>query len=407
MARTISSVRIAEPNDNKDKLGPRILKVETRHGASFETPTKPITNRELFSRSNAPQIRGIMPGDMAIVPQYVLGKIFEKYQECNGTVNKIYDKVSQYSESVSFLYNVPTLQIEPIMPDKPIAVLTLARQADISSLSGVCMPLLDTDYEGFRRTLSQWSNYAEDHDKDCIPQIAMDEPLPLFRKKLALIEELSKAGEIKMVDFVYRDYNKYSLQFAEVWAKRSNIEAIMHCSAIPKDSGSLCNYMSKSSRYDLTILGFDTTSVKRNHPGYFPDTITPGGKEQITGYSWSNVLTETNINGNYWEVMEHESLYCDCPVCRRKSQDEIIERFAYNTEGDVEASSMNTISVLHDHYSSSKEMKAIRKAVLKGEIKDHADSVNDNRSRFQKEVKIGNIRNYPDGKKADEAEKDI
>ena len=391
---------IEDPNINSDRIGPRTLKVQTRHGESFTTPTKPITHKELRSRADVPHLKGVTPGDISILPMYIMKDVFKEYRRCNGTVNEIYEKISMLSESVSFMYNLPTLQIDPIKPDSPEAIVTLIKQVGIPTLSGVCMPLLETDYEGFRRTLSRWSTMAEDHGKDCIPQIAMDDPLPVFEKKLKLIEELSKTGQIKMVDFVYRDMSENPLQYGTLLSMRSKIEAIMHCSAVPSLGNKLCKYMNGSSRYDFTMFGFDTTSTERGHPSYFPSKIETGGKELISSYKWSNVNIETNINGNYWEAMRHEHLFCNCPVCKGLSQDEIIGRFAYNVEGDIDPQSMRTVSVLHDHYASSKEMSVIRRAVNQREIKEYSEGVENNRSDFQKTVKIGAVRKFPSNKKS-------
>ncbi len=396
MVRTISDVKIEYTDPNTDEFSPRTLRVQTRHGSSFMTPTKTISHKELFSKSNTPELRGVLPGDLAVFPLYVKGDVFSKYCKCNGELNKIYENMIPYSKSTSFIYNVPSFQMEKIDPKDPASMSTLLKQINIPTLSAVCMPVLNTDLEGFKRNLKGWSECAEEHDKDCVPQISMDESLPIFEQKLELVKNLSKTGEIKMVDFVYKDLGQNTHQYSTLWSQRMEINAILHCSSVPRNLGEICNYMKSIGRYDLTMLGFDSISIERGQPRFMPSPRKPIGLKDIKYYKWSNVGIEANINGNYWESMDHDHAFCNCPICRGKVQKEILEKYAYNIEKDImDDRFMDRVSILHDHYSSSVEMNSIRDAIRNGETSDYKSHVIDDRKRFQGTVKFGEIRKYP------------
>ena len=65
---------------------------------------------------------------------------------------------------------------------------TLKKQLEIPTLSAICLPLLDTDYEGFVQSFNAWKEQAERYGKGIVPQISMNEDINLFRKKLDFIK---------------------------------------------------------------------------------------------------------------------------------------------------------------------------------------------------------------------------
>ena len=395
----MTPVRIADVEvkdfDTNELFGCRTVKVQAHGSNSFTTPSKPITHRELSGKAGTPEYRGVLPGQIAVIPEYIRASIFEEYRNCNGRLKKIYDEISLYSESSSFLINVPNLLTERINPRAPEAMATLRKQLEIPTLSAVCLPLLDTDYEGFVLSFNAWKEQAERYGKGIVPQISMDEDINMFRKKLDFIKNKCDSGEVFMIDFIYANPSDYILQYSELWSRNKELNAILNLTNVPNSLNGINGYMKSIPRYDLMMYGFDMITPTRGRPARYPNGKGPFDMLDIQRYTWSNSDIEANIDGRYWEAMDRDHTVCNCPICRKRTQDQIMERYAYNVEGEITDSSfMNRIARLHDHLSSTAELRNLSNAIKGQELSEYCDGVRTKRKEFETSVRIGDVREY-------------
>ena len=395
----MTPVRIADvevkDSDSNELFGCRTVKVQVHGSKSFTTPSKPITHRELLNKAETPEYRGVLPGQVVVIPEYIKGSIFEEYRNCNGRLKKIYGEVSLYSESSSFLINVPNLLTERINPRAPEAMATLKKQLEIPTLSAICLPLLDTDYEGFIQSFNAWKEQAERYGKGIVPQISMNEDINLFRKKLDFIKNKCDSGELFMIDFIYANPSDFTLQYSELWSRNKELNAILNLTNVPNSLYGINGYMKSIPRYDLLMYGFDMITPMRGRPTRYPNGKGPFDMLDVQKYSWSNYGIEANIDGRYWEAMDHDHTVCDCPICRKKTQTQIMDRYAYNVEGEITDSSfMKRISILHDHLSSTAELRNLSNAIKDQELSEYCDGIQTKRKDFETSVKIGNVREY-------------
>ncbi len=393
----MTPVRIADVEvkdfDTNELFGCRTVKVNVHGSKSFTTPSKPITHRELTNKSKTPEYRGILPGQIVVIPEYIRGGIFEEYRNCNGRLKKIYSDVSLYSESSSFLINIPNLLTEKINPKAPEAMATLMKQLEIPTLSAVCLPLLDTDYDGFVTSFNAWKEQAERYGKGIVPQISMDEDINLFRKKLDFVKNKCDSGDLFIVDFVYANPSDYTLQYSELWSRNKELNAILNLTDVPSSLNEINSYMKSVPRYDLLMYGFDMITPRRGRPSRYPNDKGPFDLLDIQKYSWSNLGIEADIEGKYWEAMDHDHVMCNCPICKKKTQEQIMEKYAYNVEGEITDSSfMKRISILHDHLSSETELRNLSNAIKKQELSEYCGDIQTKRKDFETSVRIGNIR---------------
>lgn len=396
--KVISEVKVIDVDNSLEGGGGRTLSIKVRGGKNFMTPSRPLTSHDLRAKSRNPHYRGVLPGEMAVLPIYLQGQVFDKYSMTNGTMNDTYEKISLLSDNSSFIVNVPTLQMKPLDPEKSVSMLTLYRQSIIPTLSAVNMPFMTGGYKTFSKNLPAWINKAEDHGKKCVPQIRMDEEINTFKKKLNLMVELSKTGEINMVDFIYANPANYSQQYGALWECRASLEAIAHCSAIPGKGTSIReDYATSLTRHDLSLFGFDTSSCRVGYAsgGFFgtlPDGT--GGVEDIQPYRWSYTNMAIELAGNRWEAADSDHAFCNCALCRNREQAEIVDINTRLVDGTVNPLGMLGASRIHDVLTSVREMEARRKVIRGQETKEYEESTSEERSNFLDSIRFGSIREY-------------
>lgn len=392
--RIIAKVKVKDTDESTGIRG-RTLNVQVRNGQSFDTPSKPVVIKDFKAKARNPHYRGKLPGDLAVLPEYIEGRIFEEYLHENGRVNKIHRDLSQYSDSSSFMVNVPSLQMKPINPGKSIAMVTLKMQLDVPTLSGICMPLLEASAADYGKALEYWIKMSDECGKMCVPQISVSEDVPTFEAKLDNITELSKTGAVSMVDVVYGDPRKFRHQYGMLWEKRNELEAIVHCSKAPAKGDRVCDYMNTHPVYDMLLYGIDSMSAPRSPPRPFFPKKDCTEVADIEKYEWADQGTASMILGNHWESVDGGHLTCSCPICRGRSQSEIVETYSRKTDGCIDQSAMKDVSLIHDHLSFTEELGPIRKRIKGHDMAGYRKGKIDARNKFISSASFGDIRQFP------------
>lgn len=377
---------ISHIDETLSSKGARTLDIRVSSSVSFDTPTRPISTRESAAK-NFLGYRGEIESPIAAIPMDLkTGDRYEKFRRNNGFIKDEQRALqsfvySNYNRPSFTILQLPPLKTEDIVPLK----IAFDMQKDVDALDIMCIPEIVSTPQQFERTVRTWCESAEDVNKNAIPQIFLKDPVDTFGQKLDILCEMSKSGNIPIVNVRYS--SDCPQQLAEIWSRRDRLESILNCSEVPfSGQQSLAKGIVNNLETDLIEHGFD--SITRAKRTVSPKYIAMRNMEQapstlsnIDSFKISSHNASLMIDGKYWQQMKHPP-ECHCSVCRGNSKEAIIEQFAYKDNGDISPQGMRYYSTLHDHQSDIQELDILRKYIKSNEISEYDNRIEDNRSIF-------------------------
>lgn len=372
----IDSVKIRYVDKSVASKGARTLDVRVSSSESFETPTRPISTIELTAKSFL-GYRGELTAHISALPLDLKdGGKYQKFLRNNGTVNEARRKLQSMSDSTYMCPSFPILQLPSLCAsDEHPLKIAFDMQCSVEDMDYICIPVIGPGSDGFERIVVDWCESAEDNVKGAVPQIRMDEDPKTFSEKLDILCDLSKTGLITIVNVIYADPDKNSLQFAELWSRREDMSAIVNCSEVPREGSVFRKGVNMDREEYLIQHGVDSITRKKHFvsPNYIYMRNMAEPPEDFDGVDNYDVAVHSasvRISGSLWRETEHPP-FCGCSVCRGDTREKLIERFAYKDDGAIERSGMSYYSKLHDHQSDQSELSGMRKFIRSSEMNEY------------------------------------
>jgi hypothetical protein len=379
-------VKVSHIDTSMASKGARSLRVRISSNVSFETPVRPISHTELTAKSFL-GYRGEIQAPISALPVNLnSGDRFERFLRNNGMVNETRRKLQSMSDSTHMCPSFSILQTPPLNPENKLPFkIAFDMQCSVEDMDYICIPVVESGENLFESIVTDWCESAEDNfDKGAVPQIRMDEDPALFSKKLNVLCELSKTGMVPVINVVYANPNKNSIQFAELWSRREDLNAIVNCSEVPAKGREF--YTGVNADLEEYLIQHGVDSITRRKYSTSPIQIyarimaePPTDLEGVDDYTIAVHSAGIRISGNLWRSTEHP-LLCSCSVCRGDSRDKLVERFAYKDNGDIEQSGLSYYSKIHDHQSDQLELNDLRKYIRSSELKEYDEQLELKRS---------------------------
>ncbi|MCL2510199.1 MAG: hypothetical protein FWF07_03875 [Methanomassiliicoccaceae archaeon] len=373
----IDSVKIKHLDRSIASKGARTLEVRVSSSVSFETPTRPISTTELTAKSFL-GYRGELMAPLSALPvDLKTGSKFQKFLKNNGTVNDTRRKLQSMSDSTFMCPSFPILQMPTlnVSDDLPLKI-AFDMQCSVEDMDYVCIPAVGPEAESYERIIIDWCESAEDsYGKGAVPQIRMDENPEAFSKKLGILCELSKTGLVMILNVIYANPDRNSVQFAELWRQRENMNAIVNCSEVPSKGKEFRKGVNIDLEEYLIQHGIDSITRKKHSVDskyIFKRNMEdpPKGLDGIDRYDVAVHSASVRMSGDLWGSTKHPPL-CGCSVCRGDNRERLIERFAYKDNRDLERSGMRYFSMIHDHQSDQSELGVMRSFIRSGEMVEY------------------------------------
>jgi len=388
----IDSVKIKCVDRSIASKGARTLDVRVSSSESFETPTRPISTMELTAKSFL-GYRGELTAPLSALPvDLSTGSKFQRFLKKNGTVNDTRRKLQSMSDSTYMCPSFPILQMPILKPpltteDELPFKIAFDMQCSVEDMDYICIPAVGPGASGFEKTVVDWCESAEDGcGKGAVPQIRLDEDPEIFSKKIGILCDLSKTGLVTIVNVIYANPDRNSLQLAELWSRREDMNAIVNCSEVPPKGNEFRKGVSMDLEEYLIQHGIDSITRKKGFISFKymykrnmeePPTDLDGADD----YNMAVHSASVRISKNLWESTEHP-LFCGCSVCRGDTREKLIDRFAYKDNGAIERSGMNYFSKIHDHQSDQSELSGMRRFIRSGEMAEYEEQLETKRKEL-------------------------
>jgi len=383
----LRSVTVKNTDDSIAGLGGRVLGVRVSSSVSFETPIRPITSEEITSKSYL-GYRGELQGQMAALPLYMGGQIFERFMKNNGTVKRIRDDLISHASSTFYLINYPILQMPPVAAGEKAEKIAYELQCYAPMLDYVTMPPLECNADIFEKRILNWCESADsiEDGRGCVPQLSFTEEPELFESKLKKIANLSKTGCINVVNIQYASPLTHPHQYAALWSMRDDLQALINCSAVPPKENELVPGMSYDMETQLLRYGIDSISRKKYPipPKFIAKRNMeppPSDLDNIDSFDYAVHPASIRIDSNKWMSMPHDT-DCNCTVCRGRTRDELVDAFGYDDVGNISRSGLRYFSKMHDQQSDILELTSIRKYISSNNMRDYEERIKEEQSKY-------------------------
>jgi len=384
----IDSVKIKHVDQSLASKGARTLDVKVSSSKSFETPTRPISATELTAKSFL-GYRGELQAPISALPVNLnSGDRYQKFLKNNGMVNETRRKLQSMSDSTYMCPSFPILQLPPLNPKDMVPFkIAFDMQCSVEDMDYTCIPTIKSKEKEFEQVVVEWCESAETNNKGAVPQIRMDEDLEIFSKKLNVLCNLSEAGLIQIINVVYANPNKNPLQFVELWRRREDLNVIVNCSEVPRKGNELHNKGVKEDE-EAYLIQHGVDSITRRKWAVSPKQAflrniipPPQSLTDVDGYDMAVHSASVRLENNLWMSTNHP-LVCTCSVCKGNAREEIVQKFAYKDNGEIERSGLRYFSVLHDHQSDQSELKSMRKFIKSSEMNEYEKQLEQKRKEI-------------------------
>ncbi|AIZ56890.1 hypothetical protein Mpt1_c10180 [Candidatus Methanoplasma termitum] len=383
----IESVKVGYVDSSMASKGARTLSVKVSSSRSFETPTRPISTTELTAKSFL-GYRGEISSPIAALPvDLKTGGKYQKFLKNNGVVNDTRRKLQSMSDSTFMCPSFPILQLPALkLDDKRPFKIAFDMQCSVEDMDYINIPPIDSGHRAFERMIVDWCQSAEDnYDKGAVPQLRMDEAPVIFSKKLDVLCDLSRSGMITIVNMIYANPYTNSLQYAELWGRRNDMCAIVNCSEVPAKGDH--EYMTGvNSDLEDYLIQHGMDSITRKKHSVSPKFMymrnmeePPADLDGIDEFDVAVHHASIRVSKDLWKATSHP-LMCDCSVCRGNTRDEIVDRFAYKDDGQIERSWLRYYSNMHDHQSDQSELERMRSYIRTDEMSEYEKQVETDRN---------------------------
>lgn len=388
----LDRVRVLYVDNSLSSTGARTLDVRVSSSKSFTTPTRPISVHEL-SAKNFLGYRGEIYAPIAAFPTDLYGKRFERFMKNNGLVKDTRRALQSKSDCTFKTPSFPILQLPPLDP-KDVVPFKIAfdMQQMIDGMDYVCVPLMKSNVREYEETVEDWCNSSEEFGKGAVPQLSLDEDPRIFSDKLNILSEMSKSGQINIINLRYTSIEKSMLQLVALWSKRESIEAIINCSEVPTHSGP-----TSVSGIDLDVEeyliqhGIDSITRKKVTVGQkfmarrnFQDP--PTSLDDLDAFKFALHDASLRLSKNIWESIPHLQ-ECNCSICCGMNRELIVDKFAYKDNGELEPSGLRLYSKLHDHQSDIEELNVMRDYIRTDSMSEYETRMKERQDAVMKQAK--------------------
>ncbi|HEX9908393.1 MAG TPA: hypothetical protein VGB78_08025 [Thermoplasmata archaeon] len=364
-------------------MGGRILKVHSKKVGGFATPTRPISIPELRAKTMLP-FNGAIEGHLGAVQIDLDRERFDRFKKQNGTIEQTKRRATKFSNQTCCFDNFAILDVPPIpLDDLGLLKLFLDVQSRIVMLDYISLPLIvGNDIVRFEHLVREWITCAEERGKGLVPQLSMKDDLDSFRKRLSLLSEMAESGDIQIINLVYANPERFTLQFIEVW-KKQETKAIFNCSSVPSKGQEVAPGIHETPLVQLQKFGIDTITPIRKTPtrttvAWLQSRERPKSINEIDNFSWAHHPAGAILDKDLWKRLPSKSIECHCSVCRDRNQQSLVDEYAYDERGEIVSYGMYSAARIHDVVSSAPECSLIQQHIKKGEMADY----------------VGDLRNY-------------
>ncbi|MFA6718799.1 MAG: hypothetical protein WCS15_06945 [Prevotella sp.] len=375
----IDKVSIGNTDTSVSGHGGRILNVKVSSSKSFTTPTRPLSVDEIRAKSFL-GYRGELDCHMATLPLFVgsaTSQSYQKFLKNNGTVKNLEDKMQSASDRTCMIPHFPILQIAS-MKEKDTVPLKIAyeMQRTLVDIEYISMPPISEKSDIFKKMVVDWCESAErDMNSGVVPQISLNEDPSVLANKLDALIELSESEYINVVNLVFATPKDHINQYAQLWERRDKMNFIINCSQVPK--GDMTSSQGMVDDYEPQLMQYGIDSISRRQNKVSSAFIAKRNMEppkqnldDVDNYEIAVHDAAMYIPGINWRKADHE-INCNCSICRGNSRKNIIDRFAYKDNGDIESAGLRYFSIIHDHQSDQIELEKMKSFIKSNGMIDY------------------------------------
>ena len=213
----------------------------------------------------------------------------------------------------------------------------------------------------------------------------MSENEKTFEEKLSVLTELSKSGIVSIVNLKYANPEQYLINFATLWDFARETNVLFNCYNVPsKGKPTISNDVWEEPILGLQRYGVDTiTPIKytptREQVLRLQNQEPPSTIEEIN-FDWSYHPADAVLSKIHWIKLPSNSVECRCKLCKKRTQDDLIQKFAYNDLGELMPLSMKYTSELHSAFSYGLQFDRIRSHIKSNEMENYHQEVADYRN---------------------------
>jgi hypothetical protein len=388
----IESVKLKDVDDSIQQsdgsttalaMGGRTLEIKVKDRSPFTTPTRPISVPELEAMHFL-TFRGSLDGHLGAVQIDIRGERYQEFLKKNGVNKAIKRKMVSFADRTCCFENFVLLHVPPLRPSEiGIFKMYFEMQTDIPTLDYISMPQIASNDENVYKGIVQgWITEAEKLQKGVVPRLSMKDDLEVFKKKLKILADMAKTGEIRIIDVIYANPKNYLLQYVELW-KNKEIEAIINCSDVPFSEGRLISPgLRETPIIELQRWGIDTIAPSKFtlSPKALMKMISnppPKNLQEIGDFSWACHPGGAFIDDDLWQKIPSENVHCDCKLCLGKNQPDLVKVYSVDDIGALTYNGMEKAARLHDHLSSQSEYSVIRDRIKSREMAGYLSEISD------------------------------
>jgi hypothetical protein len=359
-------------------LGGRTLSINPKKGNSFDTPTQPFSVPEFKAKSFLPFI-GTFEGHMGAIQIDIHGERYQRFLQGNGAVKNVRRRMVKYSDRTMCFDNFIVLDVPAETPNNKISKLYFEMQIGIPTLDYITMPCLNTKASELLKVYSDWQNIAESYKKGVVPQLSMSEDIKLFQSKLDALCDLSNTGAVQIINLLYADPDNNPHQFAAVWEKQET-NVLFNCAKVPRSGKFVTDDYNEPHYIRLRRFGIDTVTYHTTTPSpgyifslqYLP---TPETIDSIKDFEWAHHPGAAILSSTFWKHLPKHTIDCGCKVCKNKTQEEILNEYCVNEDGQIIPEAMPYVSKLHDSISVEHENNKFRKYINSNEVSSYDQEI--------------------------------
>lgn len=362
--------------------GCRVVRVRISSSVSFDTPVRPISVSETTAKDYL-GYRGVIESQIAAMPMDLQSNNgFERFLAQNGFIHEnqltLQSFVDRNHGKPCFpILQLPSLDYSNRVPFK----IAFDMQKDVDGLSMMCMPEIDQQFSDYGKAIEDWCSSCEEFGRIGVPQLSLSDEPDVFARRLRTLCDLSKTGQVPMINIRYSP--RSTIQLSELWNMKGEIDALINCSEVPSTTNRMViDGVERDVEYELLSHGFDSITRKKRKVNRkfmasrnFSDP--PTSLDKIDKFKVATHKASVAIKGDVWRHMEHAP-HCSCPVCRGNSKSELIDRFAYKDNGELDQSGMRYFARLHDHQSDNLELGILKRHIFERSIGEYESRLEDN-----------------------------
>jgi hypothetical protein len=381
------SVKVGDIDTSLIGTGGRILSIKPNQREGFTTPTRPFSKPEFIAKSYL-AFRGTLDGHLGAVQIDIRGnERYNAFLQNNGAVRTIRRRMIKFSDLTCCFENFLVLDVPPESPEhQRILKLYIENQLRIQTLNYISMPPINTiNMDALEKMIVDWQNNADNYGKGVVPQLSMNEDLKNFQAKLNLLCELAESDVINIINLRYANPENYPQQYVSLWEKRET-NVLFNCYNVPRKGKPVSTTLMESPILELQRYGIDTISPKTSTPSpryiaFLQHQESPQRINELI-YEWVYHPAGLVFPSDIWQNLAMHSIECNCKVCKKKSQQEIIDTYCYDDRGDIDRSSMDYVSKLHDGISSELEYSKIKRYIQSNEMSAYTSEIEQYRRKY-------------------------